>query len=268
MIPLLVVLSIFTGHWSGGVRAGGWYPLEIDFDAATIAGQKLGAVRIDGNRIHFEWAEEGGELAIFDGTLSGDTMEGVFVQGALRGRFWFARTARVPPPQTGLYRKPDGALLWIGRVSELSRQPGFIEPATGRLAMLYPRSENEWFSRGGERIRFDRLRRVDCCVEEEVTWRNGATVLHGTLVKPKQVRGKVPAVVMLHGSGGAKRSYFSSLPYLLAHAGIASLVYDKRAERHKATFYDLADDAIRGAQMLEARGDVGPFGVFGHSQGG
>lgn len=163
---------------------------------------------------------------------------------------------------TGLYRNGD-ALVWAGPMSELERKPAWIDVRSGRFGLLETVDTASW-------------QRVDCCAEEEVSWTNGAVTLSGTLIKPRNAGGPVPAVVMIHGSGGQNRTYFSSLPYLLAHHGIAALVYDKRGvgkstgNRHKATFYDLADDATTGAKMLAARGDIDPrrIGVFGHSQGG
>lgn len=286
------------GHWSGGISTGGWFPIEVDFTSSSLfplggAAQKLENVVRDGARVRFEWPEEGDARATFDGTLRGDAIEGTFVQAEARGRFWLTRAARVTSfdQWRGLYAN-GGRLLWIGRMSEARRQPAFIDVDSGRFGVLYSSSEREWFSGpggvlpvpvtsrfvfSGDGVTRDATlyRRVDCCVEEEVTWQNGAVTLSGTLVKPRHVS-RAPAVVLLHGSGGATRAYFSSLPYLLAHRGIAALVYDKRGSgrstgnRHTATFYDLADDAIRGGELLAARADIDSahIGTFGHSQGG
>lgn len=298
MHVLALCLTLAT-QWSGGISTGGWFPIEVDLDARTLApsgqkAQKIEDVVIDGARVRFTWPEEGDAPATFDGTIDGQGMEGTFAQGETRGRFWLARAAKGADfdAHRGLYER-EGRLLWVGRMSEVRRQPAFIDAHSGRFGILYPESANASFvgrsafipfpvtSRfvfGGNSVTRDGVtyRRADCCDEEEVTWQSGAATLSGTLIKPRQAKGPVPLVVMLHGSGGAVRTYFSSLPYLLAHRGIASLVYDKRGSgkssgnRHTATFYDLADDATRGAQLLAARPDIDArrIGVYGHSQGG
>jgi pimeloyl-ACP methyl ester carboxylesterase len=81
---------------------------------------------------------------------------------------------------------------------------------------------------------------------------------------------------MIHGAGAQSRSYFSSLPYLLANSGIAALIYDKRGvgqstgNRRTAAMADFAEDALAGVRLLRERSDINPrlVGVYGHSQGG
>lgn len=109
---------------------------------------------------------------------------------------------------------------------------------------------------------------------EPVTFTNGDVRLSGTLTLPEK-NGRHPAIVYTHGSGPNPRSSFSGLGYFLAMHGIAALKYDKRGvgestgDFTKATFENLADDAIAGAQMLRARGDIAAdrVGFWGQSQG-
>ena len=78
----------------------------------------------------------------------------------------------------------------------------------------------------------------------DITWRLGATTVHGTLVRPFGP-GPFPAVVMVAGSGPTDRDWNSSLlpgsngsarllAEAFARAGIASLRYDKRASGPQA----------------------------------
>jgi dienelactone hydrolase len=110
----------------------------------------------------------------------------------------------------------------------------------------------------------------------EVTFRNGAVTLAGTLCIPRSA-GRHPAVVLLQGSGGETR--WGTNRYIadrFARSGIAALVYDKRgsgasADDWKSSSYDdLAADAIAGIDLLASRADIDAkrIGLHGHSEGG
>lgn len=110
----------------------------------------------------------------------------------------------------------------------------------------------------------------------EVTFRNGEVTLKGTLCLPRGM-GRMPAVVLVHGSGPEVR--WGTNRYVadrLARAGIAALIFDKRGsgasggDWRTASYEDLADDALAAVHMLAARPDIDPrrVGVIGHSQGG
>lgn len=112
---------------------------------------------------------------------------------------------------------------------------------------------------------------------ETVTWRTGEVSLEGTLYLPKSA-GPYPCAVFIHGSGTLPRSerIFREHAERLAPVGLAMLIYDKRGtgkstgDWRKATFADLASDAIGAAKLLQrdARIDPGRIGLFGASQGG
>ncbi len=114
-------------------------------------------------------------------------------------------------------------------------------------------------------------------IEEEVAFQNGDATLVGTLVKPNK-SGKHPAIIFTHGSGNQTRtqSNYRSRAFLFARNGIASLIYDRRGTGaskgggENANWNNLADDAIAGLKMLQARSDINPkkIGVSGFSQGG
>jgi len=113
--------------------------------------------------------------------------------------------------------------------------------------------------------------------------------LNGILSIPANVTGKVPAVVLVHGSGPSDMSGvpaampgFASEPYRdiaehLAANGIAVIRYDKRTFTHGlrlpqdfTVWEETIEDAILAAQMLKAdlRIDENKVFIIGHSLGG
>lgn len=125
--------------------------------------------------------------------------------------------------------------------------------------------------------------------EEAVTV--GPKALEGTLSMPADAQGPVPAVVLVHGSGGHDRdeaigdtAIFRDLAEYLSARGIAVLRYDKRAyaiqqgkvaitqeEVADFTAYeDTIEDAVAAVQLLKAddRIDSERVYILGHSQGG
>jgi pimeloyl-ACP methyl ester carboxylesterase len=111
--------------------------------------------------------------------------------------------------------------------------------------------------------------------QEDITFRNGAVTLAGTLLLPR-VDGRVPAVVFLHGSGPEGRWASRYVAVQLADHGIASLIFDKRGvgassgDWRQASPDDLVGDAVAAVARLlsERRIDPKRIGVHGHSQGG
>ena len=108
---------------------------------------------------------------------------------------------------------------------------------------------------------------------EEVKFQNGDVTLAGTLILPAS-RGPHPAIIFMHGSGANPRVSYFGLGYLLASRGIAVLKYDKRGAGQSTgsftTYEDLAEDAVAGARMLQARAEIDPkrIGFWGISEGG
>ena len=122
---------------------------------------------------------------------------------------------------------------------------------------------------------------------EEVTFTNEAdkATLCGTLAYPvdfgNMKKGSVPLVVMVTGSGLQNRDeeVFDHKPFLvladfLARNGIASLRYDDRGVgcstciTADATTENYMKDALAAVNYARSRGDFGPVGVHGHSEGG
>jgi hypothetical protein len=112
---------------------------------------------------------------------------------------------------------------------------------------------------------------------EEVKIPAGPVTLAARVYLPAG-KGPFPAMVFTHGSGPSGRDsgrYQEEAAYFAA-AGIASLVYDKRGygestgDWQKATFEDLAADALAAVRYLKARPDIDPkrVGLRGASQSG
>ena len=110
----------------------------------------------------------------------------------------------------------------------------------------------------------------------DVTFRNGAVSLAGTLCIPR-TSARHSAVVILQGSGGETRWGTNRfIADRFARQGIAALVYDKRGsggstgDWKSSSYDDLADDALAGIDLLASRPDIDPkrIGLHGHSEGG
>jgi pimeloyl-ACP methyl ester carboxylesterase len=118
--------------------------------------------------------------------------------------------------------------------------------------------------------------------EEDVTFRNGAITLAGTLTIPEG-KGPFPAFVMVTGTGLQNRDeeilgfkIFRVIADYMTRHGIATLRYDDRGAGGStgniaaATTEDFAGDALAGVALLSARSEIDArhIGVFGHSEGG
>lgn len=123
--------------------------------------------------------------------------------------------------------------------------------------------------------------------EEPVTVGNAPWELPGTLTLPATATGRLPAVVLIHGSGpndrdetvGARRP-FRDIALGLAARGVASLRYEKRT-RHRAlqirpfvdtmtVEFETITDAVAAVRALRTHPALDPQKLFvlGHSLGG
>lgn len=120
--------------------------------------------------------------------------------------------------------------------------------------------------------------------ERDTTVGTGADALPATLAMPRG-DGRVPAVVLVHGSGPNDRdeSIGANRPFLdiargLAARGIAVLRYEKRTRAHPEQFAhrdftvddEATNDAVAAVELLRATPGIDASRVFvlGHSQGG
>lgn len=164
-----------------------------------------------------------------------------------------------------------------------------------RIVTLYPLRDNEFISEENQRITFFRdesdyvthaiwqtghNRYISYVKQilyqtEDMFVSSGPVELSGTLYHPP-VRGPVPAVVVVHGSGPEDRSPYVIFAHQLVRQGIAVFIYDKRGvgassgDRKAASFGDLADDALAVVRHLkqDPRIDPDAIGLWGISQGG
>ena len=104
--PVLAQETNVDGHWAGVVQIlGQELPFTVDFAreggelSATMDIEVQGAfdlprseVSAADGRVHFE-LEAGPGLAVWDGAVEGDTVEGEFTQGGARGTFTMSRGA-------------------------------------------------------------------------------------------------------------------------------------------------------------------------------
>ena len=108
--------------------------------------------------------------------------------------------------------------------------------------------------------------------------------LNGLLTLPDDLKKKVPAVVMVHGSGPSdmderimKLTPFRDLAEGLATRGVASLRYDKRTFTYKRQLAktdltineETIDDALMAVEILknDSRIDADSVFILGHSMG-
>jgi len=121
-----------------------------------------------------------------------------------------------------------------------------------------------------------------------ITFASDGLTLYGILDLPSARKGKIPAVVLIHGSGPQDRNEtvgavkpFQDIGRGLADRGIAVLRYDKRTLTYGSSWTkqqiidvtvreEVLDDALAGVQCLRRRTEVDPQRIFvlGHSLGG
>lgn len=210
-------------------------------------------------------------------------------------------------PFEGSFQLPSGDQILVARVGvtdELAR-PYFLDWQTGRYGYLRasgadtfssaaslsagpdaPAQTEIAFSRGasglidGLMIREKgtperRAIRIEPYNDRAVAFNNGEVTLAATVRTPKTT-GRVPGVVLVHGSGPGTRTQVSLMNAFFAGHGLAVLSYDKRGcgssgGDWKTVDLDvLAQDALAGVRWLKAQPgiDASRVGVWGISQGG
>lgn len=189
----------------------------------------------------------------------------------------------------GVYRLKDGRIVDVASSDDKTLRWLIF---TGERGQLHPVANGGWMSTYGWTPRSDgmsvsfskcdsgeiafgntRGKRIDFDVHE-TTFESSGTKLVGRLVMPKGA-GKVPVVVLVHGS--ERDSALTSYPLqrLLPSQGIGAFVYDKRGTGTSGGSYTqdfdvLARDAINAMQTAKqlAGARLGRIGYQGGSQGG
>jgi dienelactone hydrolase len=111
--------------------------------------------------------------------------------------------------------------------------------------------------------------------EVPVRYASGEVSIAGSLLLPA-TSGPHPAIVMIHGSGPVARDALRPFADHFARNGVAVLITDKRGTGlstgrwARATFDDLADDALAGVRYLKTRPEIQAtaIGLHGMSLGG
>jgi pimeloyl-ACP methyl ester carboxylesterase len=204
----------------------------------------------------------------------------------------------------GTYQWESGSYLDLEIWSELSGTNQLVAlEETGEIRTLYP-SEPDRFVAGPaaalpkpieSRIEFVRdeggavtaltwrregqpprtARRAAVERREDVQFSHAGVRLAATFISPAAVR-RHPAIVLVHGSGAARREQILPFARFLIRQGVAVLAYDKRGvggstgDWKSASFDDLAGDAVAAFEYLKSRSDVDPerIGLLGLSQAG
>ena len=206
----------------------------------------------------------------------------------------------------GVYQWKKSGFVYLQMWDEFS---GFGKPKlvsfeeSGKVRTLYPTDRDHFFAGPGaavsasieSRIEFQRdaagkitsltwrregassriARRVEIERRDEVRFSSGDIQLTGMVISPK-MRGKHPAIVLVHGSGAENREYMLPWARFLIRRGIAVLGYDKRGvggstgDWNTASFDDLAGDVVAAVEYLKTRSDIdrSQIGLLGISQAG
>lgn len=122
-------------------------------------------------------------------------------------------------------------------------------------------------------------------VESPYTIKSGTLELGGTLVVPRDAKGRVPVAIIIAGSGptdrngnsvmGIRPNSYAQLAWGLAGRGIASLRYDKRVlpatkgtvDFSRLTLDDFAADARAAVESLARDARFSRVVLLGHSEG-
>jgi len=204
----------------------------------------------------------------------------------------------------GAYAWPDGSFLYLQLWSEFTGTNQLVAyDETGEARALYPIGPDQFFA-GPDvgiataleaRVEFQRdrdsritsvawrrtsspprfARRLQTERREDVQFSNGEVRLAATLLRPNTTT-RVPAVILVHGSGPEDREYILPLARFLVRRGVAVLGYDKRGvggstgNWRTASFDDLAGDVVAAYEQLKTRNDIdhAHIGLLGWSQAG
>lgn len=171
--------------------------------------------------------------------------------GTLRWRLFSGETGQLHPQENGTWASTYG---WTGHPD--GKTVSFSDCGKGKI--LFGKES-------GRRISFD---------VSDTTFRSNGIQLAGRLVMPKG-NGKVPIVVLVHGSERDSALTWYALQRMFPAQGIGAFVYDKRGTgasggTYTQNFSVLAGDAV--AAMREAKrlagARLGRIGYQGGSEGG
>jgi len=193
----------------------------------------------------------------------------------------------------GTYRFADGTCMTGGRMDEngvrllymdvwKNRTAVLLSSQGGELVSLIPPGLNATMDASSDTLTLTRpdghtrvahrLHRPDA---RAVHFKSGDLILAGTLYTPDNATGKLPGVVLAHGSGPVDRFGGTWITFF-TNLGFAVLSYDKRGvgesqgDWHTATYVDLASDLDAAVDWLARQPDVDAarLGIHATSQSG
>lgn len=258
----------------------------------------LQRIELRGDRVRFE-LQAGRDTAVFDGHLVGDgRMQGTVRQGPAHvSRFELLKLAPLTPTDirgiTGTYTWDGDHVLLIAPSGDGVVYVDYESGRTGDLRALsrtrlvggrtggtpYPIDIDLTFTRNDQGVattvtltrdgRTIEARRATFYLEEEMAIPSDDAIISGTLLRPVGRRPH-PALVMVHGSGPVTRDALRRSADHFARHGVAVLITDKRGTGRstgswqRATFDDLAADALASVEALRSRDDIDPGAVGLH----
>ena len=245
--PFLLLSQNFEGNWQGRMTFQGQSAriiVKIQKEGDTLTGQ------ID--------SPDQGATDIPITQISVEENRVIFAVGSINGRF----RGIFQSPTTIIGQWKQGAIELPLVLEQIAQVPELPRPQVEAVLSQNPLPY----------------------LAEEVTFKNGDITLNGTLTLPKVRRGRIPAVILVSGSGTQDRDQtilrhkpFLILADVLTKAGYAVLRYDDRmlsAQNQEMNpnpdSRDFADDAYAALQYLKSRREVHrqKVGIIGHSEGG
>jgi uncharacterized protein len=283
-----------------------WHPLELTIDAASNAEPLSVHTTFDGTSASSEISQSGQSRKKTD-TVSRDTivMPNLFFATL---EALAARLSRVTPPAElkGYIAPQIEVPIQVKSVTEdrlqvasqtltarryaiaVGAPSGSVEAevsvdAAGRLMRFRVPAQSVDVVRQQLASVSSRTERVSRANDETTMIPGNGFSLAATISKPAQPPAKMPAVVLVAGSGPVDRDetvtgipIFGLLASALADAGFLVVRYDKRGvgqsggRLEAATLSDYAEDARAAVRYLSSRKDVDSkrIGMIGHSEGG
>jgi alpha-beta hydrolase superfamily lysophospholipase len=238
---------------------------------------------IDEGRYAESWQ---GLATVVQAMGSAEQWEGMMRQG----RAPFAGTVLSRAPQTA-ETMPQPAGAPAGEYARIVFVTAFSGGASARETVAAMREDGHWRAVGyfiapGERTDYAAPAGAPYTAVDVVVPTPAGHSLAGTLTVPRNAPGRVPAVVLITGSGGQDRDSFTpivpdyrlfrQIADSLSRRGIAALRMDDRGiggsggASSTMTTADFADDIRAGVEWLRARAEIDParIALAGHSEGG
>ena len=292
---IVAVDATFTG---GEAPAG-----NIDLPQRAEVAIPLHNVTQRGRSMSFEIPGAEANL-LFEGRFESPTrVRGSVRQGMGYSRFELLKLAPVTRGDLagafGTYEWAPGKVLLVAAGQD---HPVYVDYDSGRTGALYAISRDEFVAGPTMATGFPvalRLRmtrdasdtvthvaierdgrtvkavRRQFYVEVPVRYASGEVSIAGSLLLPA-TSGPHPAIVMIHGSGPVSRDGLRPFADHFARNGVAVLITDKRGTGvstgrwARATFDELAEDALAGIRYLKTRPEIqaSAIGLHGTSLGG